>query len=198
MGLGAFADQPGLGGIGRCADMAVVRLCAWCVVPKWSPAPGSSRPGDQLVRRCCTDARGSPQPAQTGSMSPVLAWPIGVGRGSQPARSVISLRRSVGPAVRPWTPWDFGCLSLFRVTDIDEWSGAPGQLARVRRVVGGTRIYVEFPNASLAWVGTPEPVAFQDGQIVLLFPDRVEPAPPEMWREDPMVSVVRIKIVKPR
>jgi transitional endoplasmic reticulum ATPase len=79
------------------------------------------------------------------------------------------------------------------VTDIDEWSGAPGQLARVRRVVGGTRIYVEFPNASLAWVGTPEPVAFQDGQIVLLFPDRVEPAPPELWREDPMVSVVRIK-----
>lgn len=95
--------------------------------------------------------------------------------------------------VRPWTRWDFGCLSLFRVTDIDEWSGAPGQLARVRRVVGGTRIYVEFPNASLAWVGTPEPVAFQDGQIVLLFPDRVEPAPPELWREDPMVSVVRIK-----
>jgi len=79
------------------------------------------------------------------------------------------------------------------VTDIDEWSGATGQLARVRSVVGGTRIYVEFPNGSLAWVGTPEPVEFPDGQIVMLFPDRVEAAPADLWREDSIVSVVRIK-----
>jgi transitional endoplasmic reticulum ATPase len=66
-------------------------------------------------------------------------------------------------------------------------------LARVRGVVGGTRIYVEFPNATYAWVGTPEPVEFQDGQVVLLFPDRVEAAPADLWREGSMISVVRIK-----
>lgn len=77
--------------------------------------------------------------------------------------------------------------------DIDEWSGTTGQLARVRSVVGGTRIYVEFPNASLAWVGTPDPVEFQEGQVVLLFPDRIEAAPVDLWRENPIVSVVRIK-----
>jgi transitional endoplasmic reticulum ATPase len=50
-----------------------------------------------------------------------------------------------------------------------------------------------MPNGNLAWVSTPQPVDFPQGQVVLVFTDRIEPAPEDLWDEDPMVSVVRIK-----
>jgi transitional endoplasmic reticulum ATPase len=86
-----------------------------------------------------------------------------------------------------------GSPSLVRVVDIDDGSGGAGQLARVRKVVGAHRTYIEFPHGTLAWVDTPEPADFEEGQVVLIFNNRIEPAPEDLWHEDPQVSVVRIK-----
>lgn len=79
------------------------------------------------------------------------------------------------------------------MVEIDDGSGGAGQLARVRTIVGAHRIYLEFPNGNLAWIGTSESVDFKEGQIVLIFNSRVEPAPEDLWHEDPQVSVVRVK-----
>ena len=76
---------------------------------------------------------------------------------------------------------------------IEEASGGLGQLARVRKVVGETRIYIEVPNGSLGWVDMPRAIDFEASQVVLVFNDHIEPAPEDLWHEDPIISVVRIK-----
>jgi transitional endoplasmic reticulum ATPase len=82
--------------------------------------------------------------------------------------------------------------TLCYVVDFDESSGW-GQLARISQVFDGTRLYVENPNGNIGWIDTSETDGFKPGQVVLVFSDHIEPAPPDMWREDSYVSVVRLK-----
>jgi transitional endoplasmic reticulum ATPase len=79
-----------------------------------------------------------------------------------------------------------------RMVDIEDSSGW-GFLVRVREVVDKRRIYVEHPNGSVGWIDTPTPVSFASGETILAFEDRIEAAPDSIWREDPFISVVRIK-----
>ena len=75
------------------------------------------------------------------------------------------------------------------IRDSSPW----GQVARIREIVGKHRLYVEMPNGSLGWADIPDTQEFSIGQVILIFPDRLEPAPEDLWHEDPFISVVRIK-----
>lgn len=79
------------------------------------------------------------------------------------------------------------------VSDVSECSGW-GQVARVRHVQDGYRIYIYLPNGRSGWVEARESVDFKPGDTILFLEDgRIEIAPPEAWPDDSWVSVVRIK-----
>lgn len=76
--------------------------------------------------------------------------------------------------------------------DIEDDSGGYGTIARVRKIDGG-RIFIQLPNGTFGWADLQPPLTFQEGQVVLIFSDRVEVVPEVLWHEDPQISVVRIK-----
>jgi transitional endoplasmic reticulum ATPase len=77
------------------------------------------------------------------------------------------------------------------VADVDDSSGW-GQVARISEIAGN-RVYVELPNGSIGWADISDTREFHARQVVLVFPDRIEPALDSLWHEDPFISVVRIK-----
>lgn len=78
------------------------------------------------------------------------------------------------------------------MADIERASGSYGPIARVRKVVG-TRIYIQIPNGNFGWFDLEEPLDLHEDQIIVIFSDHIEPAPQDLWLEDPQISVVRIK-----
>ena len=67
-----------------------------------------------------------------------------------------------------------------------------GMFARVR-FVKDKRIYVQRPNGDVGHVTTNDPVDYAPGTPILIFSDRIEEAPEEVWSHENWVAVVRIK-----
>lgn len=61
------------------------------------------------------------------------------------------------------------------------------------RYVDGRRVFLVLPNGQLGSIDTPTIEDFTPETIVHITDDGIEEIPPEVWREDPWVAVVRIK-----
>jgi transitional endoplasmic reticulum ATPase len=77
---------------------------------------------------------------------------------------------------------------------------ALGTVARIRAVTDSARrLYLEFRNGSVGSVDAEQPMQFSVGQVVLVIQDadgsqRLEPAPSDLWGDEPWVGVVRLKL----
>lgn len=72
-----------------------------------------------------------------------------------------------------------------------------GDVARVRGVaLDGRRLYLVFRNGQTATVDNDIPFEFDVGTVVLVRPKEnyLEPAPDELWPEEPWAAVVRLKL----
>jgi len=72
-----------------------------------------------------------------------------------------------------------------------------GDIARVSAVQnGGRRLYLQFRNGKTATVDRSEPLPFEKGTVVLVWPDddRIEAAPAVVWPEESWVGVVQLKL----
>src|SRR5690349_12679144 len=72
-----------------------------------------------------------------------------------------------------------------------EW----GALARVLFVENRRYVYAQLADGRTAWFDFQDEDQddFEPGDVVLILNDHIEPAPEAVWKEEPWVSVVRVR-----
>lgn len=150
------------------------------------PAPGGAA-------QACPDAAPEPFRSGPGRANSAFGCAVTAHRSTLGARvATIWLPYVVtGRLRRLYQPPELSA-TLIAVAGILETSGW-GQVARIREIVDRHHAYIEMPNGAVAWVKVENTSKYHTGQIILAFDDRIEPAPENLWREDPFISVVRIK-----
>lgn len=70
-----------------------------------------------------------------------------------------------------------------------------GSLVRVRSVnEDGRVVFFEHPNGAVGYATSSLPMEFAVGDLLIAGDDEFIPAPAELWRSDPWVGVVRLKL----
>ncbi|MEV4620219.1 AAA family ATPase [Asanoa sp. NPDC049573] len=73
--------------------------------------------------------------------------------------------------------------------------GERGTLGRVRLVADeGHLLYFDLSGGATGWVRLDEHSSFKAHDVILIYSDRIEKAPSELWPEDSWVAVVKIKL----